>query len=194
MMDALKVSQRRACKTLGQGRSSQRHESLKCNAEDAARMRIIGLAKEYGRYGYRMICAMMRMEGWKVNHKFVYRVWREEGLKVPSKQPKRARLFLSDGSVVRLRAERKNHVWSYDFVTDQTSDGRKFRTLNIIDEFTHEGLACHVARRIRASDVLDIVADFFTQHGTPEHIRSDNGLEFVAKHLVHWLDELDINA
>ena len=133
MVSALAVSQRRACKTLGQIRSTQRHESLKCKADDSARMRIIALAKEYGRYGYRMICAMMRMEDWSVNHKFVYRVWREEGLKVPSKQPKRARLFLSDGSVVRLRAERRNHVWSYDFVTDQTSDGRKFRTLNIID-------------------------------------------------------------
>lgn len=97
-------------------------------------------------------------------------------------------------SVVRLRAERKNHVWSYDFVTDQTGDGRKFRTLNIIDEFTHEALACHVARRIRASDVLDILADLFTQYGTPEHIRSDNGPEFIAKHLVYWLDKLDVKA
>jgi len=193
-MSVVKVSQRRACKTLGQIRSTQRHEPLKRKADDAARMRIIALAKEYGRYGYRMIWGFMQGEGWKVNHKFVYRVWREEGLKVLSKQPKRARLFLSDGSVVRLRAERKNHVWSYDFVTDQTSDGRTFRTLNIIDEYTHEALACYVARRIRASDVLDILADRFTEHGIPEHIRSDNGPEFIAKHLVYWLNELDVKA
>lgn len=158
MMGVFRVSQRRACRTLGQVRSSQRHELLKRKADDVARMRIIALAKEYGRYGYRMICAMMRMEGWTANHKYVYRVWREEGLKVPSRQPKRARLFLSDGSVIRLRAEHKNHVWSYDFVTDQTSDGRKFRTRNIIDEYTHEALACRVARRIRASDVLDLLS------------------------------------
>lgn len=193
-MGALGVSQRRACKTLGQVRSTQRHESFKRRADDQTRLRIIALAKEYGRYGYRMIRGFMLAEGWQVNHKFVYRVWREEGLKVPAKQPKRARLFLSDGSVVRLRAERRNHVWSYDFVTDQTSDGRKFRTLNIIDEYTHEVLACHVARRIRASDVLDVLTDLFIEYGTPEHIRSDNGPEFVAKHLVHWLDDLDITA
>ena len=193
-MGVFRVSQRRACRTLGQVRSSQRHEPLKRKADDVARMRIIALAKEYGRYGYRMICAMMRMEGWTVNHKYVYRVWREEGLKVPSRQPKRARLFLSDGSVIRLRAEHKNHVWSYDFVTDQTSDGRKFRTLNIIDEYTHEALACHVARRIRASDVLDLLTDLFVEHGTPEHIRSDNGPEFIAKHLLYWLDELNVKA
>jgi len=109
-------------------------------------------------------------------------------------QPKRARLFLSDGSVVRLRAEHKNHVWSYDFVTDQTSDGRKFRTLNVIDEYTHQALACHVARRIRASDVLDLLTDLFAEHGTTEHIRSDNGPEFIAKHLVYWLDELNVKT
>lgn len=109
VMGALAGSQRWTCKTLGQIRSTQRHESLKCNADDSVRMRIIASAKEYGRYGYRMICAMMQMEDWKVNHKLVCRVWREEGLKVPSKLPR--------------RAKRKNHVWNFDFVTDQTSDG-----------------------------------------------------------------------
>ncbi|NOG68651.1 MAG: transposase [Chlorobi bacterium] len=133
---------------LGQVWSTQRHVAVKCKADDEARMRVIALAKEYGRYGYRVLCSFMRDEGFEVNPKFVYRVWREEGLKVPKRQPKRARIFLSDGSVIRLRAEHKNHLWSYDFVTDQTRDGRKFRCLNIIDEFTHEALTCYVARTI----------------------------------------------
>lgn len=193
-MGVLGVSQRRACKTLGQVRSTQRHVAVKCKADDEARMRVIALAKEYGRYGYRVIWSFMRDEGFEVNPKFVYRVWREEGLKVPKRQPKRARIFLSDGSVIRLRAEHKNHVWSYDFVTDQTRDGRKFRSLNIIDEFTHEALACYVARTIRASDVVDVLTELFVQHGTPTHIRSDNGPEFVAKHLVCWLDELNVKT
>jgi putative transposase len=110
---------------------------------------LIELARQYGRYGYRKIAELLRRAGWLVNDKRVERIWRREGLKVPARQPKRGRLWLSDGSCIRLRAEHRNHVWSYDFVEDRTHNGRKIRMLNIIDEFTHECLAIRVARRLR---------------------------------------------
>jgi putative transposase len=110
--------------------------------------RIVELASQFGRYGYRRITALLRREGWRVNHKRVERIWRQEGLKVPAKQPKRKRLWFNDGSCVRLRAKRKNHVWSYNFVMDRTSDGRAFRMPTVIDESTRECLAIDVARRL----------------------------------------------
>jgi putative transposase len=130
----------------------------------------------YGRYGYRRIRRMLVDEGWRVNVKRVWRIWRREGLKVPSKQPKRGRLWLNDGSCVRLRPERPNHVWSYDFVQDRTEDGRAFRMLCVIDEFTRRCLAIVVARRLRSDDVLQCLTDLFVAHGPPQHIRSDNVL------------------
>ena len=134
------------------------------------------LTKEFGRYGYRMITGMLNNSGWHVNHKRVERIWRREGLKVPQKQPKKGRLWLNDGSCVRLRPERKNHVWSYDFVQDRTHDGRIFRTLNIIDEFTKEALTIKVKRRLNSTDVVDALTDLFILRGPPEFIRSDNVL------------------
>jgi putative transposase len=122
-----------------------------------------------------------------VNDKRVERIWRREGLKVPEKQPKRGRLWLADGSCIRLRAERPNHVWSYDFVEDRTHDGRKYRMLNVIDEFTHECLAIRVARKLKATDVIDVLSDLFILCGVPGHIRSDNGPEFVAKAVQEWI-------
>jgi putative transposase len=142
---------------------------------------IIELARQYGRYGYRKIAALLRTAGWLVNDKRVERIWRREGLKVPKKQPKRGRLWLTDGSCVRLRPEHRNHVWSYDFVEDRTHDGRKYRMLNVLDEFTHESLAIRVARKLKAIDVIDILSDLFILRGVPGHVRSDNGPEFVAK-------------
>jgi transposase InsO family protein len=125
--------------------------------------------------------------GWAVNDKRVERIWRREGLKVPEKQPKRGRLWLADGSCVRLRAERPNHVWSYDFVEDRTHDGRKYRMLNLIDEFTHECLAIRVARKLKATDVIDVLSDLFILRGVPGHVRSDNGPEFVAEAVQAWV-------
>jgi transposase InsO family protein len=122
---------------------------------------IVALAREYGRYGYRKITALLRAAGWLVNAKRVERIWRREGLKVPAKQPKKGRLWLSDGSCVRLRPEHPNHVWAYDFVEDRTHDGRKFRMLNVVDEFTHECLAIRVARKLKATDVIDVLSDLF---------------------------------
>ena len=143
--------------------------------------RMVELACQYGRYGYRRITALLKSEGWKVNHKRVERLWRREGLKVPSRQPKRKRLWLNDGSCVRLRPQRRNHVWTYDFVYDRTHDGRAFRMLTVLDEYTRECLAIRVARRLNSNDVLDTLAELFFRKGIPCHIRSDNGSEFTAR-------------
>jgi putative transposase len=148
---------------------------------------VIELARQYGRYGYRKIAALLRQAGWSVSDGRVERVWRREGLKVPHKQPKRGRLWLKDGSCIRLRPERPNHVWSYDFVEDRTHDGRKYRMLNVLDEFTHECLAIRINRRLKAVDVIDVLSDLFILRGVPGHIRSDNGPEFVAKALQEWI-------
>ena len=142
---------------------------------------IIELARQYGRYGYRRITALLRSAGWMVNKKRVERIWRCEGLKVPAKQPKRGRLWLNDGSCIRLRPERPNHVWSYDFVADRTHDGRAFRMLCIIDEYTRESLAIRVARKLKATDVIEALCELFVSRGIPAYIRSDNGPEFVAE-------------
>ncbi len=139
----------------------------------------MALARQYGRYGYRKIAELLRSwPGWVVNDKRVERIWRQEGLKVPAKQPKRGRLWLADGSCVRLRPEHRDHVWSYDFVEDRTHDGRKYRMLNVIDEFTHECLAIRVSRRLKSIDVIDVLSDLFILRGVPGHIRSDYGLRW----------------
>ena len=142
--------------------------------------RMVELATEYGRYGYRRITALLRAEGWHVNHKRIERLWRQEGLKVPQKQPKRKRLSLADRSCVRLRPQHQDHVWSYDFVADRTSDGRAFRMLTIIDEYTRECLSIDVARRLTSEDVLERLSDLFIRRGVPRYLRSDNGPEFTA--------------
>lgn len=129
--DTLKVSERRACKVLGQYRSTQSHRHRIYDEEEQLTNRIIELAATYRRYGYRLITGLLQNEGWKVNHKRVERIWRREGLKVPKKQPKRERIWLTDGSCIRLRPEYKNHVWSYDFVTSRTHDGRAFPSVPI---------------------------------------------------------------
>lgn len=188
----LGVSERRACKIIGQDRSTQRYEKQPNEEQEKLRGRVVDIATEYGRYGYRKVTEMLNLEGWDVGKDRVFTIWRQEGLKVPQKQPKRSRLWLADGSCVRHRPERKNHVWSYDFVSDQTHDGRKIKILNIIDEYTRECLVSHVARRIRSQDVILILADLFLQRGCPQFIRSDNGPEFIAKELVKWMKKLEV--
>ena len=181
------VSERRACAALGQHRSTQR--KVPRGREDAERLTadVIELARQYGRYGYRKIAALLRDAGWLVSDTRVERVWRREGLKVPQKQPKRGRLWLANGSCIRLRTAHPNHVWSYDFVEDRTHDGRKYRMLNVIDEFTHERLAIRINRKLKAIDVIDVLSDLFILRGVPGHIRSDNGPEFIAKALQDWI-------
>ena len=172
------VSERRLCRVLGQHRSTQRKQPRGRHDEERLTADIIALARDYGRYGYRRIAELLRRAGWTVNDKRIERIWRREGLKVPAKQPKRKRLWLNDGSCIRLRAERPNHVWSYDFVHHRTHDGRAFRMLNIVDEFTRECLAIRVARKLKGTDVIDVLSDLFLIRGVPAHIRSDNGPEF----------------
>lgn len=187
MKQKLDISERRACAALGQYRSTQRRSPQTRDDEAALIADIVELARTYGRYGYRRIHEMLKTAGWDVNVKRVARIWRREGLKVPIKQPKRGRLWLNDGSCVRLRAERRNHVWAYDFVEERTHDGRRFRMLCVVDEFTREALAIRVARRLRSSDVIDALADLMILRGAPEHVRSDNGPEFVAKAVREWI-------
>lgn len=183
----LGVPERRACRVLGQHRSTQRKLRASPDDEAALTAEIIALATRYGRYGYRRITALLRHAGWVVNLKRVERIWRREGLKVPQKQPRRGRLWLNDGSCIRLRPEHSNHVWSYDFVEDRTRDGRKFRMLNVIDEFTRECLAIRVGRKLKSIDVIDVLSDLFILRGIPGHVRSDNGPEFIAKAVRGWI-------
>jgi transposase InsO family protein len=181
------VSERFACRVLGQHRSTQRKKPTRPDDEASLTADITALAVQYGRYGYRRITALLWARGWQVNVKRVERIWRREGLKVPQKQPRRSRLWLNDGSCVRLRPEHPNHVWSYDFVEDRTHDGRKYRMLNVIDEFTRECIAIRVNRRLKAVDVIDVLSDLFILRGVPKHVRSDNGPEFIAKALRDWI-------
>jgi putative transposase len=191
----LAVSERRACKVLGQARATQRRGPSPPCDEEQLTDDIIALATRYGRYGYRRITALLNNEyGWRVNHKRVERIWRKEGLKVPKKQPKRSRLWLNDGSCIRLRPEYKDHVWSYDFMIDRTANGRAFKILNIIDEYTRECLAIMVARKIRNQDVIDLLFQLFILRGSPEHIRSDNGSEFTAKAVRRWLSRVGVKT
>jgi putative transposase len=181
------VSERRACRTLHQHRSVQRRVPKVRSDEAALTAAIVGLATQYGRYGYRRITALLKQAGWQVNSKRVERIWRQEGLKVPAKQPKRGRLWLNDGSCIRLRPERKGHVWAYDFVTDRTSNGKAFRMLTVVDEYTRECLAITVERKLNSTHVLETLAELFIHRGPPQHIRSDNGPEFCAEAVKSWL-------
>lgn len=188
----LGFSERRICKVISWQRSSFRYKPVNNEFQERLKLRVVDLAAEYGRYGYRQVTGLLNMEGWDVGRDRVFSIWRKEGLKVPSKQPKKSRLWLNDGSCIRQRAEYKNHVWSYDFVSEQTHDGRKIKILNIIDEFSRECLMSLVARRIRSQDVIFALADLFLKHGLPKNIRSDNGPEFIAKKLKIWLQKLEV--
>ena len=187
------LSQRRACRALRVCRSSIRYIPVKRNDEDEITARIIELATNYGRYGYRRITAMLKLE-YPINHKRVERIWRKEGLKVPRKQSKKRRLWLNDGSCIRLRPEYRNHVWSYDFVEDRLKNGRKVRWLNIIDEYTRECLASLPRRHWKHTDVMNVLSELFIMKGTPDYIRSDNGSEFTANKLLEWLKSLGVGT
>ena len=177
-----------------QVRSTQWRRPKRRDDEDALTRAIIDLASQFGRYGYRRITAMLTTKGWHVNVKRVHRIWRREGLKVPAKQPKRRRLWLNDGSCIRLRPLYRHHVWAYDFVSYYTHDGRKLRMLTVIDEHSRESLAIATARRLRSDDVLEIMADLFEIHGPPAFIRSDNGPEFIAAALREWFARLGVGT
>ena len=194
MQDVIGVSERRACRVVGQRRSTQRKPARIRSDEKPLTAAIIRLAEQYGRYGYRRITALLRNDGWIVNAKRVELIWRREGLKVPQKQPRRGRLWLNDGSCVRLRPQYSGHVWSYDFVMDRTHDGRAFRMLTVIDEYSRQCLAIHVQRSLKSDDVLAVLTELFQRHGPPDHIRSDNGAEFTAHAVRNWLGRIGVKT
>ena len=187
MRSQIEVSERRVCRVLGQHRSTQRKLPVGRADEERLVADMIELVRQYGRYGYRRIAALLRDAGWQVNDKRVERLWRREGLKVPAKQRKKGRLWLNDGSCVRLRPEYSDHVWSYDFVHCRTDDGKAFRTLNILDEFSRQCLAIKVERKLNATSVIDALSDLFILRGVPAFIRPDNGAEFVAQAVRDWI-------
>lgn len=187
VQDVLGVSERRACRVLCQHRSTQRKPKVVACDESRLTADIIRLAEQHGRYGCRRITALLRREGCTVNAKRVARIWRREGLKVPSTQPKRGRLWFNDGSCIRLRPQYKNHVWSDYFVADRTHDGTAFRMLTVIEEHSRECLAIHTQRRLKHDDVLAVLTDLFPLRGPLAHIRSDNGSEFTAHAVKDWL-------
>ena len=190
----LGVSEREACRALGQSRGALRKPVKRADDEERLTQDILRLALKYGRYGYKRIAALLRIEGWRVNHKRVERIWRQEGLKVPQRQRKRGRLYLNDGSCIRLRPCWKNHVWAYDFVFDRLSDGTKIRFLTVVDEYTRECIALRVGYKLNADDVMDVLTDLFLTRGMPDYIRSDNGSEFTAKSIKKWLPALGVKT
>lgn len=183
------MSERRACEVVGQPRGTQRYTPREPDDERALVKRMRELSAAHPRYGYRRVWALLRAERFAVNRKRVQRLWRREGLKVPQTQRKRRRLGHSGNSCSRRKAEYANHVWSYDFVLDQTSDGRRLKLLPVVDEFTRECLAIEVERRLTARDVVATLAYLFELRGAPAFVRSDNGPEFIAGAVKAWLEE-----
>jgi len=185
----LDVSQRRACGAVDQPRSTQHYEPAEADDEKPLVARMKELSARHPRYGYRRIWALLRSEGFRVNRKRVHRLWRREGLKVPQKQRKRRRPGGSGNACFRRKAESMNAVWSYDFVMDQTSDGKRLKMLPVVDEFTRECLAIEVERSMTATDVVATLKYLFEVRGVPQFIRSDNGPEFIAGAVKQWLRE-----
>ena len=176
-----------ACRLVNQPRGTQRYQLTQREDEESLTDAIVEFASQYGRYGYRRITALLKRDGWQVGKDRVERIWRREGLQVPEKQKPRRRLWFNDGSCVRLRPVRANHVWSYDFVSARTHDGRTVRMLNLIDEHTRECLMIRSERRWSSAKVIEALADVMVAKGVPEHLRSDNGPEFIARDLRKWL-------
>ena len=183
----LGVSERRACRALKQPRATQRYRPGPREFERRLVGRMLELVREHPRYGYRRIWALLRREGWRVNRKRIHRLWRREGLKVPRKQRKKRHLGQSANGCARRRAEHKDHVWAWDLIHDRTRDGRLLKWLTVVDEYTREDLALEVGRRLRAEDVLEVLVELFAVRGVPQHIRSDNGPEFIAAAIRRWL-------
>jgi transposase InsO family protein len=195
LIERYRASERKACDLVGLSRTAWRYQPLVRDDEAQFRAEIIRLACTYGRYGYRMIAGLMRNAGWQqATQDRVRRIWKEEGLKVPDKQQPRGRLWLNDGSCIRLRPEHRNHVWSYDFVLIRDINGRKIRMLTMIDEYSRTCLVVHCARRIGADEVIEQLANAMIVHGMPEHIRSDNGPEFIANRLRDWLAHVGVKT
>jgi putative transposase len=188
------VSERRACKVISQPRMTQRYKPTRPNKDKALTTEIRKLADKYKRYGYRMITAKLHQQGWDVNHKHVQRIWQKECLQVPYRHKSKRATGGSDNSCSVKKAEYINHVWTYDFVSDQTEDGRRVKLLTVLDEFTRESPAIEVGRSIRAADVIAILEYLFMVRGVPKFIRSDNGPEFIADAIKRWLGQRGVDT
>lgn len=185
-----RVSERRACQVVGQHRSTQRYEHQPANFELRLTQRMNELAERHPRYGYRRVWALLRAEGFAVNHKRVERLWRAEGHRVPARKTKNSgqkAIGGAGGSAWAVQATAPNDVWSYDFVSARTEDGLPLRVLNVVDEFTRRCVGCRVDRHIGARDLIAELEQLFARHGRPRRLRSDNGREFIAETLAQWL-------
>ncbi len=191
MRQKLATSERRTCQVIGVARSSLQYRPVPRD-DDALRLAIIRLAKQYGRYGYRKVTKLLHVEGWRVNHKKVEQLWREEGLQLPQRHKKRKRLYHKDSSIIRLRPTCPNHVWAIDVVHDKLSNGRSDKMLTVLDEFTRRALAVVIRTKMGADDVLEALYPLLLRHGSPEYIRSDNGPEFSAEAMQGWLQRIGI--
>lgn len=183
----LGTSERRACKSLGQPRSTQRYHGRRRESDAGLVRAMRRIAAKEPRAGYRSVARYLRREGWVVNDKRVHRLWKQEGLKVAFKARKRRRLGQSSNGAQRLGAERINHVWSYDFVFDQTESGGRLKWLPILDEYTRELLSLEVETSMTARDVIAILERLVQERGAPEYLRSDNGPEFIAEAVKEWI-------
>ena len=188
----LATSERRTCRVIGLSRSTLNYTQVSKDNEDKLRLTLIRLAKQYGRYGYRKVAELLAIEGWHVNHKKVERLWREEGLQLPKRHRRRQRLYHKLSSVIRLRPQHPNHIWSIDFVHDKLANGRSYKMLTVLDEYTREGLSVTARFKMGSADVLEALYPLLLKHGKPEYIRSDNGPEFVASGLKEWLTRVGI--
>lgn len=189
----LDTSERRTCRTLGLARSTLHYKAASRTDDEALRLALIRLAKQYGRYGYRKVAKLLRIEGWHVNHKKVERLWREEGLQLPHRHKRRKRLYHKDSSIIRLRPTHPNHIWSVDFVHDKLSTGRRYKMLTVLDEYARQARCVAVRTRMNSNDVLEAIYPLLIRYGKPEYIRSDNGPEFIATTLQDWLRRVGIN-
>jgi putative transposase len=194
VQQSLSVSQRRACRVVGQPRRTQRYVAKRRDDEGQLVAAMLELVRAHPRYGYRRIWAMLRRDGWRVNRKRIWRLWKQQGLKVPQKRLQKRRLGRSANGCLRHRAEGKNHVWAWDFIFDRTSNGRSIKWLSIVDEYTRECLALEVGRTMTAMDIVDVLIELVQMRGVPGHIRSDNGPEFIAAAIRSWLSRSGIGT
>jgi transposase InsO family protein len=188
------VSERRACKVIGQPRMTQRYKTKQPGRDKALTAEIKKLAKRHKRYGYRMITAKLRQDGWIVNHKRVQRIWQKEGLQVPYRRKFKKAKGSSANSCAIKKAQYPDHVWTYDFISDQTEDGRKLKLLTVLDEFTRESPTIELGRSIRAKDVIAVLEYLFMVRAVPQFIRSDNGPEFIADAIKKWLKKKHVGT
>jgi transposase InsO family protein len=194
LQEGFEVSERRACRVLGQPRSTQRQQSKAKEGEERLVTRLLELVRQHPRFGYRRIWALLRREGWQINRKRIWRLWRQQGLRVPRKQRKKRRLGNSANGCVRRPAERRGHVWSWDFVHDRTSDGRPLKWLTVVDEYTRECVALEVRRGMTAKEVGAVFDAAVAERAAPEHLRSDNGPEFIAAVIRAWLKRAGVTT